>query len=100
MSNLTTRTAGAAVNTLAASALESRKAITGRLKDGGIALHLSEVKGPVMSRLKRSHFLKELTGKVTQFDVVSSIKPQLTRRTVEARRQLETINAQPTETRS
>ncbi len=44
-----------AVNTIDASALESLEAINHRLKDGGITLHLSEVKGPVMDRLKRSH---------------------------------------------
>ena len=71
-----------AVNTIDYSALESLEAINHRLKDGGITLHLSEVKGPIMDRLKRSHFLEELTGKVylTQYDAVSSIKPDLTRR--------------------
>jgi sulfate permease, SulP family len=77
-----------AVNTIDASALESLEAINSRLKDGGITFHLSEVKGPVMDRLKRSHFLEELTGKVhlSQFEAVSSIKPDLTRRTLDARR--------------
>lgn len=78
-----------AVNTIDASALESLEAINRRLKDGGITFHLSEVKGPVMDRLKRSHFLGELTGKVhlSQFDAVSSIKPELARRTRDARRE-------------
>lgn len=53
-----------AVNAIDASALESVEAINHRLKDGAIHLHLSEVKGPVMDALKRSHFLHELTGKV------------------------------------
>ena len=77
-----------AVNTIDASALESLTSINGRLKDGGITLHLSEIKGPVMDRLKRSHFLKELTGKVhlTQYDAVFSIKPDLARSTLEAQR--------------
>ena len=77
-----------AVNTIDASALESLQAINQRLKDGGITLHLSEVKGPIMDRLKRSHFLQELTGKVhlTQYDAVSSINPDLARRTLEAPR--------------
>jgi SulP family sulfate permease len=77
-----------AVNTIDFSALESLEAINHRLKDGGITLHLSEVKGPVMDRLKRSHFLEELTGKVhlTQFDAVSSINPVLARRTLESPR--------------
>ena len=78
-----------AVNTIDASALESLEAINRRLKDGGITFHLSEVKGPVMDRLKRSHFLEELTGKVhlSQFDAVSSIKPDLARRTRDAPRE-------------
>jgi SulP family sulfate permease len=78
-----------AVNTIDASALESLEAINSRLKDGGITLHLSEVKGPIMDRLKRSHFLEELTGKVhlTQFDAVASINPELARRTRETPRE-------------
>ena len=77
-----------AVNTIDYSALESLEAINQRLKDGGITLHLSEVKGPVMDRLKRSHFLDELTGKVhlTQFDAVSSINPDLAQRALRAQR--------------
>jgi len=53
-----------AVNEIDLSALESLEAINTRLKDADIRLHLSEVKGPVMDRLKRSHFLDELTGEV------------------------------------
>ena len=77
-----------AVNTVDASALESLEAINHRLKDGGITFHLSEVKGPIMDRLKRSNFLEELTGKVhlSQFEAVSSIKPELARTTLEAQR--------------
>jgi len=67
------------VNTIDASALESLESINRRLQDGGIKLHLSEVKGPVMDQLKRSHFLEELTGEVhlTQYDAVASINPDL-----------------------
>lgn len=53
-----------AVNRIDASGLESLEAINLRLKDAGVSLHLSEVKGPVMDRLQRSHFLDELSGKV------------------------------------
>ncbi|WJY19174.1 sulfate permease [Alteriqipengyuania flavescens] len=53
-----------AVNEIDASGLESLEAINHRLEDGGIGLHLSEVKGPVMDRLKRTDFLEELNGKV------------------------------------
>ncbi|WP_428027429.1 SulP family inorganic anion transporter [Altererythrobacter sp.] len=53
-----------AVNEIDASGLESLEAINHRLADGGIGLHLSEVKGPVMDRLQRTHFVEELSGKV------------------------------------
>jgi len=77
-----------AVNAIDTSALESLEAINHRLKDGGITFHLSEVKGPVMDRLKRSHFLEELTGKVhlSQYEAVASINPELARRTLAAER--------------
>src|SRR5512139_2689019 len=75
-----------AVNTIDVSALESLEAINHRLKDGGITFHLSEVKGPVMDRLKRSHFLEELTGQVhlRHYDAVLSINSELARRTLVA----------------
>ncbi len=53
-----------AVNEIDLSALESLEAINTRLRDAGVRLHLSEVKGPVMDRLQRSHFLDDLTGEV------------------------------------
>ena len=53
-----------AVNAIDASALESLEAINHRLQDAGVRLHLSEVKGPVMDRLQRSHLLAALTGRV------------------------------------
>lgn len=59
-----------AINDVDYSALESLEAINSRLKDMQIGLHLSEVKGPVMDRLKKSHLLEELNGRVflSQFD--------------------------------
>ncbi|RUR32521.1 SulP family inorganic anion transporter [Vreelandella nanhaiensis] len=53
-----------AVNLIDASALESLDAINARLKDSNVKLHLAEVKGPVMDRLKKSDFLNSLTGRV------------------------------------
>ncbi len=53
-----------AVNDIDLSALESLESINSRLKDAGVSLHLSEVKGPVMDKLARSGFLPHLTGKV------------------------------------
>jgi SulP family sulfate permease len=66
-----------AVNEVDLSALESLEAINSRLKDVGIRLHLSEVKGPVMDRLKRSHLLEELTGEVflSQYDAWQRLVP-------------------------
>jgi SulP family sulfate permease len=53
-----------AVNHVDGSALESLEAINVRLRDAGIAFHLSEVKGPVMDRLRTTSFLEHLTGRV------------------------------------
>lgn len=53
-----------AVNEVDASGLESLEAINHRMIDAGIGLHLSEVKGPVMDRLQRTHFVDELNGEV------------------------------------
>lgn len=77
-----------AVNMIDASALESLESINHRLKEAGVTLHLSEVKGPVMDRLKRSHFLDELTGRVflTQFDAIQALSPDLAGRTLKAAR--------------
>ena len=57
------------------SALESLEAINRRLESRGITFHLSEVKGPVMDRLKKSHFLDDLTGRVflTQHRAVQTL---------------------------
>jgi len=70
-----------AVNEIDMSALESLEAINARLRDMGIKLHLSEVKGPVMDRLKRSHFLDDLTGQVflSQYDAMAALTPKVMR---------------------
>ncbi len=54
----------ASISSIDLSALESLEAIDHRLKDMGVTLNLSEVKGPVMDRLKDTHFLQDLSGKV------------------------------------
>ena len=53
-----------AINDIDSSALESLEAIETSFKDMGVTLHLSEVKGPVMDKLKNTHFLKHLRGQV------------------------------------
>ncbi|MEZ5753637.1 MAG: sulfate permease [Paracoccaceae bacterium] len=59
-----------AVNEIDMTALEALEAINAHLRGLGVRLHLSEVKGPVMDRLKRTHFLQALTGQVyiSQYD--------------------------------
>lgn len=65
-----------AVNAIDASALESLEAIDARLKDAGIQFHLSEVKGPVMDKLARTHFLQHLSGRVflTHYKAFEALK--------------------------
>lgn len=65
-----------AVNEVDFSALESLEAINLRLRDMGVGLHLSEVKGPVMDRLKKSHLIGDLGGKVylSQYDAWTELK--------------------------
>lgn len=59
-----------AVNEIDLSALETLETLDQRLHDMGMTLHLPEVKGPVMDRLRRSSFLDHLSGQVfvSQFE--------------------------------
>ena len=68
-----------AVNDIDASALEGLQTIDLRLRDAGMLFHLSEVKGPVMDRLKRSDFLQQLSGQVflTHFQAVAQLAPEM-----------------------
>ena len=70
-----------AINDIDASALESLEAIEKRLRDSHIALHLSEVKGPVMDRLQATDFLQHLSGQVflTHFQAIQALAPEITR---------------------
>lgn len=79
-----------AVNAVDASALESLEMINGRLREAGIRLHLSEVKGPVMDRFHRCDFLQELNGKVflTQYDAMAALAPDITAQALKAQRKL------------
>ncbi|SEN75401.1 sulfate permease, SulP family [Pseudorhodobacter antarcticus] len=75
-----------AVNEVDSSALESLEAINEMLHASGVTLHLSEVKGPVMDRLRRSPFITDLTGEVflTQYDAMVFLAPELTAKTLAA----------------
>lgn len=65
-----------AVNEVDFSALESLEVINERLTNMNIGLHLSEVKGPVMDRLKTSHLLNDLNGRVflSQYEAFRALK--------------------------
>ncbi len=67
----------AAVNAIDASAFESIEEINRRLKDSGVQFSLSEIKGPVMDRLKRTEFFHHLTGKVylSHYQAIKEIDP-------------------------
>jgi len=68
-----------AVNDSDASALESLEAVVSRLKDSDIALHFSEIKGPVMDKLNRTHFLQRLNGQVflTGCHAIAALTPEV-----------------------
>lgn len=78
------------VSSIDVSALEALEALNLRLSDAGVTLHLSEVKGPVMDRLQKSHFLQDLTGRVflTQYDALATLAPELTAATLGTRRRI------------
>lgn len=73
-----------AVNLIDSSALEALEAVNSQLNASGVKLHLSEVKGPIMDRLRRSWLLDRLTGQVflTQADAMMVLAPALTRETL------------------
>ena len=77
-----------AINFIDLSALEALEAINARLRDAGVALHLSEVKGPVMDRLVRSDLMTQMTGNVylTHFDALAALSPEITRQALRAER--------------
>ena len=68
-----------AINHIDASALESLEAIAHRLQAAQISLHLSEVKGPVMDRLQKTHFLHDLSGQVflTHYQALAALVPEI-----------------------
>ena len=68
-----------AINDIDASALESLEAIDLRLRGAGLRLHLSEVKGPVMDRLKATEFLHGLSGRLffTHYQAIQELSPEV-----------------------
>jgi SulP family sulfate permease len=70
-----------AVNYIDASALDSLEVVNERLRHAGVLFHLSEVKGPVLDRLQRSHLLEHLSGRVflSQHQAMASLDPEVTK---------------------
>ena len=68
-----------AINDIDASALESLEAIDHRLRDAGLRLHLSEVKGPVMDRLQATEFVARLSGKIylSHYQAIAQLSPEI-----------------------
>ena len=68
-----------AINDVDASALESLEAVDHRLRDAGILLHLSEVKGPVMDRLQSTEFVARLSGKIylSHYQAIAQLTPEI-----------------------
>lgn len=70
-----------AVNEIDASALESLENIGDRLEASNIKLHLSEIKGPVMDRLRKTDFMEHLNGQIylSQYDAIQELSPECCR---------------------
>ena len=70
-----------AVNLIDASALESLEALSQRLQNAGVTLHLSEVKGPVMDALKKVDFAEHLSGNIylSHYSALVDLDPDTTR---------------------
>ena len=68
-----------AINEIDYTALETLEAINLRLKQQGITLNLSEVKGPVMDMLNRTDFFAHLSGEVylSQFEAFIAVRGKL-----------------------
>lgn len=66
-----------AISEIDTSALESLETLNEGLTHAGVQFHLSEVKGPVMDRLKRTDFLDALSGEVflSQFEAMNALDP-------------------------
>lgn len=67
-----------AINDIDTSALESLEELSRRLSDADVTLHLSEVKGPVMDKLRRSDLEKHLTGRIflSQCEAMRTLAPE------------------------
>ncbi|HSC99341.1 MAG TPA: sulfate permease [Casimicrobiaceae bacterium] len=80
-----------AVNDVDGSALESLEAIDAHLRDAGIVFHLSEVKGPVMDRLRSTSFFCGMQGQVfaSHYEAVATLTPEVVEQSIARSRRVE-----------
>lgn len=66
---------GSGINHIDASGVEMLEQLNLLLQEQQVSLHFSEIKGPVLDRLKNSHLLKSLSGEVflTQHQAVQAL---------------------------
>ena len=63
-----------AINTIDMSALASLELINERLIISGVKFHLSEVKGPVLDKLKGTNFINKLSGQIFQSQFQTNLR--------------------------
>ncbi|MEQ1674088.1 MAG: SulP family inorganic anion transporter, partial [Candidatus Nitrotoga sp.] len=68
-----------AINDIDASALASLESLNQQLREAGITLHLTEIKGPVMDKLQQTRFLRDLSGKIflTHYQAIHELAPEM-----------------------
>jgi SulP family sulfate permease len=66
------------ISNIDASALETLEEINNELKNLKIQMHFTEIKGPVMDRLKQSNLINELSGTVylTHYQAMHALDAQ------------------------
>lgn len=65
---------GNAINYIDSSALESLEKLAKSLRDAGVIVHLAEIKGPVMDRLKEVSFIDKLAPGRVFFRIDEAVK--------------------------
>jgi SulP family sulfate permease len=67
-----------AINEIDLSAFEVLESVNEHLREVGVTLHLSEVKGPIMDCLEKTEFLQHITGNVylSQHQALAALDPQ------------------------
>jgi SulP family sulfate permease len=67
-----------AINEIDLSAFEVLESVNEHLREVGVVLHLSEVKGPIMDCLEKTEFLEHITGNIylSQHQALADLDPQ------------------------